>query len=283
MTIPITLVASGFVSLEGPVVDAAGNLYFSDLRAGGVHRLGPDGTHEVVIPDRAAVGGICVHASGGLVVTGPSVAHIASGETRVLLELDDLADRPGTAAGGFNDMAADRAGCVLAGVLRHDDRGEPTPGELVRITGSHQYDVVYADVHPNGVAFSLGDDRLYVADTFRRQLVVFDVVGDRLWPLGTISTVDVPGLPDGIATDEDGGVWVAFYRGGCIARFDPAREAVRVIEMPAPKPLSLCFGGPDCGDLYVVTGRSEPGASDTGCIYRLPAGVRGVPVHAATV
>jgi sugar lactone lactonase YvrE len=283
MTIPMALVASGFVSLEGPVVDAAGNLYFSDLRAGGVHRLGPDGTDEVVISARPAVGGICIHASGGLVVSGSSVAHIGDGETRVLLDLGDLAHRSGTVAAGFNDMAADRAGCVLAGVLRHDDRGEPAPGELVRITGPHQYDVVHTNLHPNGVAFSPGDERLYVADTFRRQLVVFDVDGDRLLPLMTIPTVGVSGLPDGIATDEDGGVWVAFYRGGCIARFDPTGDAVRVIEMPAPKPLSLCFGGPDRSELYVVTGRSEPGAADTGCIYRLPAGVRGAAVHVAKV
>src|SRR5438132_10037078 len=36
-----------------------------------------------------------------------------------------------------------------------------------------------------------------------------------------------------------------------------------VIEVPAFKPLSLCFGGPVRTDLYVVTGSGEVGAADT--------------------
>jgi sugar lactone lactonase YvrE len=143
--------------------------------------------------------------------------------------------------------------------------------------------VVYDDIFANRMAFSSRDDRLYAADTYRRRLLVFAVDGDDLSLISVLATTDVPGLPDGVAADEAGGVWVAFYRGGCIARFAPETGTAQVIEMPSSKPLSLCFAGPDRRDLYVVTGQSEPGAADTGSIYRLPSGERGVALHLATI
>jgi sugar lactone lactonase YvrE len=278
------IVADGFVSLEGPVVDASGDLYVADLRAGGVHRVRRDGTHDVVaVPERTAIGGINLHAAGGMVVSGPSVAHVLGGETRVLLDLDDLDERPGTVAIGFNDIVADSRGRIIAGVLRQDAGGRHVPGELVRISARHEYEVLHTDLHPNGVAWSPDDAWLYASDTFRRRLITFDATGDRLIEAMTISTEAIPGLPDGVATDEAGGVWVAFYRGGCIARVDPSGDAALVVDVPALKPLSLCFDVVDPSTLYVVTGRSEPSAPDTGSVYRVQTSQSGTPVHPATI
>jgi sugar lactone lactonase YvrE len=278
------LVAAGFVSLEGPVVDPAGDLYVADLRAGGVHRVRPNGAHRIdAAPGRTGIGGISLHASGGIVVSGPTVDHIRGRETRVLLDLHDLVDRPGTVAAGFNDIVADSRGRVIAGVLRQDAGGLHVPGELVRIAAPHEYEVVHADLHPNGLAWSPDGRRLYAGDTFRRRLVVFDATGALPVEIAMLATDAIHGLPDGIASDEDGGVWVAFYRGGCIARIDPDRDRAVVMEMPAPKPLSLCFDTLDPATLYVVTGRSEPGAPDTGSIYRIHTSHRGTPVPVATI
>jgi sugar lactone lactonase YvrE len=280
---PVTLHASGFVSLEGPVVDALGDLYVADLRAGGVFCVHPDGTHDLVVPDRRGVGGISLHAAGGLVVSGPTVAHIRGDDAAVLLRLDELEVRVGTFATGFNDLAVDSHGRVLAGVLRQDADGRPVPGELVRIDAPHEHEVIFTDVHPNGVAFSAADDRLYLADTFRRQLIVFDSTGDLPIAVGTIPTDAVPGLPDGVATDIAGGIWVAMYRGACVARFTEGADEAAVIEMPVSKPLSLCFGSAEPTDLYVVTGRSEPGAADTGSIFRLSSEQPGTRLHVASI
>jgi sugar lactone lactonase YvrE len=277
------IVADGFVSLEGPVVDATGDLYVADLRAGGVHRVRPDGAYGVVVADRPRVGGITLHAAGGIVVSGPSVDHILDGETRVLLDLDDLDERPGTVATGFNDIVADSKGRIIAGVLRQDVGGRHVPGELVRISARHEYEVLHTDLHPNGLAWSPNGRRLYAADTFRRRLITFDATGDRPVEDGTISTEAIPGFPDGMATDEAGGVWMAFYRGACVARMHQSGTSALVMEVPALKPLSLCFDVVDATTLYVVTGRSEPDAAETGSIYRIATAYRGTPVHAATI
>ena len=137
------------------------------------------------------------------------------------------------------------------------------------------------DIHPNGMAFSADGALLYAADTFRRRLVVYAAGPDRSGVperKAEISTRDVRGLPDGLVTDEEGFVWVAFYQGSCVARFAPDGGLAEVLDVPVRKTLSLCFGGRDRSDLYIVTGRGEPGSDETGSIFVVSAGVRGTTI-----
>ena len=118
--------ATGFGLLEGPTVDGAEGIYFSDVLQGGVYRWSPAGVEQVV-PKRRGVGGIVLHEDGGLVVTGRDVAHIRDGDTRVLLDVDGVT--------GFNDLGTAPDGSVYVGSLRFMPfKGEqPVPGEIWRI------------------------------------------------------------------------------------------------------------------------------------------------------
>jgi sugar lactone lactonase YvrE len=278
-----TVLATGFVSVEAPRLHPDRSMYFSDLRAGGVHRLLPDGGTEVVVPERKMVGGICLHVDGGLVVSGPDLSHVREGEARVLLELSDIQARPGTRAVGFNDIEADRDGALFAGVLRQDGAGAYVCGELVKVTGAGRHAVVHDDLQPNGLGLSPDGSRLFAADTFHRRVLVFDVADGLATPAGEFSTRAVPGSPDGLAVDEAGYVWVAFYGGGCVARFTADGRLAERLDVPAIKPLSLCIGAEDGGRLYVVTGRSQPGAADAGAILTTHIDVGPAPVEMARI
>jgi len=67
------ILASGYGLVEGPRFDAQGGLYFSDVHGGGVNYLAPDGTLSVAVPKRRGVGGIAIHAAGGLVLSGRNI------------------------------------------------------------------------------------------------------------------------------------------------------------------------------------------------------------------
>jgi sugar lactone lactonase YvrE len=135
--------------------------------------------------------------------------------------------------------------------------------------------VLHDDVHPNGIGLSPDGSRLYVADTFRRRLITIDAGHDR----GEISTGQIEGLPDGLAVDAEGCVWVAFYRGGAVARFTPDGRVARRVPVPALKPLSVCLtSGPD-PVLFVVTATREPGSDETGSVYRMAVDVPAAPRH----
>ncbi len=103
---------SGYGLIEGPRVDTHGNLYFSDVTNGGVFVRRPDGQVETVVPRRRGVGGIALHADGGLVISGRNICHVKDGQTRVLFEREDIP--------GFNDLYTDAAGRVYTGSMRSD-------------------------------------------------------------------------------------------------------------------------------------------------------------------
>jgi sugar lactone lactonase YvrE len=104
--------AYGYGLLEGPRVDNTDNLFFSDVTNGGVYRRSPEGIITTVVPRRRGVGGIALHANGGVVVSGKNVCHVKDGETRILFQRDDIP--------GFNDLFTDSAGRVCVGSLRSD-------------------------------------------------------------------------------------------------------------------------------------------------------------------
>ena len=89
--------AHGFGLVEGPRFDAAGALYFSDVHGGGVYRRRPDGAIETVVQRRRGVGGIALHADGGVVISGRDICHVRNGASRILFQ------RP-PGVGGFNDL-----------------------------------------------------------------------------------------------------------------------------------------------------------------------------------
>ncbi len=129
--------ASGFRTIEGPTIDAAGDLYFSDVRGGGVYRLDTEGRVDVVVPKRKGVGGICLHAQGGIVVSGRDLSHVKDGVSRVIFTREDVEPIEGLTVGGFNDIGSDPEGRIFAGAQRMTERGEYGQGDVILITGEH--------------------------------------------------------------------------------------------------------------------------------------------------
>jgi xylono-1,5-lactonase len=277
----IELVA-GYGALEGPVLDAVGNLYFTEL-ATGVHVMRADGSTAVVLGERPNVGGLALHTSGALVVSGPDVMVLdLEGRTeRTLLTLADLTSKDGIVPVGFNDLAADSSGRLWVGVLRRDAAGDRRPGEILCVTGEHTVTVVHHDIYPNGIALSPDGAMLYCADTFRRRVVALELTSDDdlAKDVGAFSTEGQAGYPDGVVTDLDGGVWVASWQGRTVARYTATGALDQVVDVGA-MPLSLCFGGTDGSDLLVVTGPSEQFPGATGSVVRLGVARAGSPVPA---
>ena len=60
-------VVTGYGLVEGPVWDPAKGLYFSDVLGGGVFLLDRKGAVSTAIPKRRGVGGMALHADGGLI------------------------------------------------------------------------------------------------------------------------------------------------------------------------------------------------------------------------
>src|SRR5262249_24099581 len=91
------------------------------------------------------------------------------------------------------------------------------------------------------------------------------------------------GVPDGLKVASDGSVWVADARGGRVAVFNADGSHRRDVKVPLPMVTSLCFGGDDLKDLYVVTGSDGAPTETSGTVFRTRADVAGLPLPAARV
>ncbi len=271
----------GYGLLEGPRPDAEGGIYFSDVTRGGVYRLAPDATVDVIVPKRKGVGGIALHADGGIVISGRNICHVRDGETRVLFEQEDVA--------GYNDLFTDAEGCVYTGSLRDSPfrvEGERAKGEAYRIEAEGQARELYGEVGlSNGMGFSPDGRFLYHSDSTAEALIVHELDDGTVVP-GSRRAIEVAGTPDGLAVDEDGGIWVAVVGPGVVRRYTPDGRLDREIDMPAGMVTSLCFAGPERRDLIVVTADNTDEPERKGTVFRLPAadvGAVGVPAPLARV
>jgi D-xylonolactonase len=269
--------ASGYGLVEGPTVDADGNLYFSDVLGGGVYRRDPDGGIDTIVPKRRGVGGIALHADGGIVVSGRDLVHVRDGQTRSVFGIDGLP--------GWNDLCTDSAGRVYAGALRFmvfDPAAAPVPGECWRVDTDRTAMRLYGGVvHANGIALSPAEDRIYHSDTRTHVVHVHDLVDGEA--VGHRAFDFPEHNPDGLAVDELGCVWVASAGGGCVVRLTPEGAIDRWVKVPASIVTSLCFGGADRRDLYVVSADNTDDPALGGSVFRTRVDVPGAPVHPARV
>jgi gluconolactonase len=220
-----------------------GGLYFSDAAGGGVYRWTEEGV-LTVIPKRRGVGGLALHADGGVVVTGRTLIHVRDGEVRELFAPDG--------AIGLNDLTTDSEGRVLVGTLRMDwtQPESGRPGEVWRIGSNERRELAHGIQYPNGMAFSPDDQTLYVADFVGACVHAVDVETLRRREFARLER----GNADGLAVDSLGRVWVATGRGDSFDIFDAEGDLVDRIKPPKSFAVTLCFGTSDPHDLYLAAG-----------------------------
>jgi len=269
--------AYGYGLIEGPRVDGAGNLYFSDVTRGGVYRRRPDGSIDTVVPKRRGVGGIALHADGGLVISGKNICHVRDGTTRILLTRDD--------APGFNDLFTDGQGRVYTGTMKSDPfklEGERVAGECWRIDAAGKAKQLYGGVSlTNGIGFSPDGTTIYHCDTAQACVLVHEV--DPVGRATPKTPIPVDGGPDGLAVDVEGGIWVALYRAGAVQRYRPDGRPDTRLEVPARAVTSICFGGGDLRDLYIVSADNTADPERCGSVFRTRSDVAGLPAPFARI
>ncbi len=275
--------ARGYGLIEGPVWVPGRGLLFSDVHGGGVFCLGGDGGVSTVFPHRRGIGGMALHEQGGMVVGGRNIAFksFAGGDTKVFLDRD--AEHGNV---GYNDLTTDAAGRIYAGSLGSPvfDGQEQVAGDLYLIDLDGSARVVARDILlTNGLGFSPDGGTLYHSDSRRQTVYRYAVAanGD-LGPKEPFARTE-SGAPDGLAVSVDGAVWVAVAGGSGVAVFEPDGALREHIGIPLPMCTSVCFGGEDLKDLYIVTGSDGATGERAGTVYRTRVAVAGLPVPLARV
>ena len=136
----------------------------------------------------------------------------------------------------------------------------------------------------NGVGISPDGERLYHNDTLRKVVWVSDLSADGLLTNRRVLHELRDGMPDGLAIDDAGCIWIAAIMAGKVVRVTPDGDEDLVLETPMPYVSAVCFGGSDGRDLYVTTFGGPPyDPEHSGSVIATTVTVRGATVTPARV
>jgi len=281
----VTKIGDGYGLIEGPVWHGERGLIFSDVQFGGIFAVDEAANVSAVFEHRRGIGGIALHEAGGLVVSGRNIAYKGfDGSATVEL----LAQDPAKGTVGFNDITTDSQGRIYAGELGASpfaEDGGKVPGDLWLIDLDGSARVVGTDVLlTNGLGFSPDEQTLYHSDSARGAVMMYHVHDDgSLGPKQHFATME-RGVPDGLVVSEDGAVWVALAAGGSgVGVYEPSGELRTHIEIPVPMCTSVCFGGDDLRQLWIVSGSDGVDSDRAGAVFVCDTEVAGLPVAPSQV
>jgi gluconolactonase len=266
--------ATDFRFTEGPVWRSPErDLLFSDIPADRIVRLNPGGCATTFRAPSGNANGLTLDKERRLIACEHSTRRVTRTERDGTLTI--LADTyRGRRLNSPNDVVVKSDGTIYFTDppygITPDRQEQPVQG-VYRLPLNGGALMLVADdfEKPNGLAFSPDERTLYINDSSRRHIRVFDVQPDGSVSDGRIFhdlNVDAPGAPDGMKVDSEGrlyctgpgGVWV----------FDSDGHHLGTIGVPE-KPANCAWGGDDWQILY-VTARTS--------VYAIGLQARGISV-----
>jgi gluconolactonase len=305
--VPKVETAATVCFLEGPAVDAAGNVFFSDIAGNRIMKMDPKGQLSVFRADSGRTNGNCFDAQGRLISCeggeqGPGRRRIVRTDMKTN-KIDVLTDKfEGKRYNAPNDVCVDTKGRIWFtdpyygldrshlemdgdGVYRIDPVAVPSDREIWKVTRVLTQKEVQ---RPNGIAITPDDKTLFVIDSHpkaggNRKIWAFDIANDgSLDKQRLVYDFGKGRGGDGMKLDMDGNLWVA---AGISVKRGPGETldvapGVYVIspqgkllnQIPIPENLitNLAFGGPERKTLYVTAGKT---------VYRVQTKVSGYALY----
>jgi gluconolactonase len=272
-------IATGFTFTEGPIWMADGSLHFSDMPGDKRRRWHPDEGVTVLRDPSNKCNGMTLDNDGNLIVC----EHVTSSVVREHADgtRETLATHWGEKElNSPNDVIVARDGSIIF--------TDPTYGRMPGFGLEREQDLYFQGVYripagggdlqllvddfaqPNGLCFTADESLLYINDTDRAHIRVFDVGADHQLSNGrvfaeNIGTADLAkgDLVDGMKLDEQGNVYVTGPEG--VLAFSSVGEYLGTIKVPEPVG-NLNWGDDDWKSLYIPASTS---------VYRVRMNVAG--------
>jgi gluconolactonase len=283
----LRVLATGLAFPEGPVAMEDGSVVLTEIAAGRITRVHPDGTTEEVAEPGGGPNGLAVGPDGGLFVTNNggcfdwhdlmgltfpgspppasypghgSLQHVdlATGEVTTLVTACE-----GNPLRAPNDLVFDAGGGIwfTDHGVRLDRTSDRTGFYWCEADGSGIVEVAILDA-PNGIGLSPDGSRVYVAETHTGRLWGWNVDGPGqvsgsglLAPKGAELIGDPGGgvLFDSLAVDGEG--WICVATLGTtpgITAFAPDGSECEHFPTTDPLTTNICFGGEDGRTAFVT-------------------------------
>lgn len=239
--------------LEGPVFDAQGNLYVTDIPFGRVFRIDPQGQWELIAQWEGEPNGMKFMNARELLIAdymnGLMLLDIQSGQVRPYLQR-----RNTESFKGVNDLTFDSVGNLYFTDQGQTGLHDPT-GRVYRFSKTGKLDILLSNVpSPNGIVLSPDERFLFVAATRGNCVWRMPLQPDSsVSKVGQFFTSYGPSGPDGLALDAQGHLYVANPGLGYVWMLNARAEVVQVLQgSPGHSLTNLAFGGAMRENIFVT-------------------------------
>jgi sugar lactone lactonase YvrE len=267
---------------EGPVIDKRnGRLCWVDIVQGVIYEHDLEARRQVTAATLGTMVGAIAprdHHEGFAVAVADGFGYWTEGRLRIT---DRVLPEPHRR---MNDAKCDSHGRLWAGSTHMEF--VPSDGVLHCWDGtSPSVAIAGGFTLPNGLGWNHQDTTMYLIDSMTNNLLSAPYHADDglIGEFTALCRIE-PGLPDGLAVDIDGSIWVAVWGGGEVRRFSRTGQLTGIVPMPVTQPSSCAFG-PD-GTLYITSARADLTPQEladqphAGSVFALATNTRGVPVRA---
>ncbi|MFD2056664.1 SMP-30/gluconolactonase/LRE family protein [Mesorhizobium calcicola] len=240
--------------IEGPAVDATGNLFVVNYhQKGTVGRLRPGAEQSelfATLPAGSVGNGIRFSQDGRMYIADYRKHNV------LVMEAGQTAAHVYFHSSHFNqpnDLAIAADGTLYAS----DPSFAHGSGQIWRIerkSDGSSGAVMLCDRKmgtTNGIDLSPDGKTLYVSESQSREVWAYELQGARLTSARLVKKFD-SGELDGLRTDIDGKIFVTRPTKGTVAVLTSDGNLVREIKLSAANPTNLTFGGPDGKTVYVT-------------------------------
>jgi gluconolactonase len=260
---PLVL-AKGLQSPEGPSFDRQGVLHFVDWDARTVYRLTRDRNLNPFVYTGGVPTGSKFHYDGRL--------FVADGDLGILAITPDgnvtamATEWQGHRFLGPNDLVFKRNGDLYFTDPKDSDFEHPIgnvfilrqDGRVERFAGGFRF--------PNGIVLSNDERTLYLAETSPNHILAFELDEQGYEKTRRIFARLEGGVgPDGMASGQDGNLYIAHFGKGVVAVINPQGELMAEIPTNGMKPTNVAFWNTS---LYVTEVEHSQ-------VIRLDVGVKG--------
>jgi gluconolactonase len=265
--------------LEGPVFDAAGNLWVTDIPWGRLFRIAPDGSCELAFEYHGQPNGMKFLDDGrllvadhhlGMVICDPATGKAEPWIDRYLLE-------PFL---GCNDLTIARNGDIYFTDQGQSGWHNPN-GRLFRVrAGTGEPELLLGGIpSPNGLVLNKAETALFLAVTRANAVWRLPLVmeGAAVSKVGTFIQMSGGSGPDGLAIDEEDNIVACHVGFGAVWLFSNRGEPMLRIDVPEGRyTTNAAYGGADRKTLFFTE-------SITGTVYKAPMPVAGREVLTARI
>lgn len=246
--------------LEGPCLDAAGNLYVTDIPHGRIFRISPEGSWTQLAEYDGEPNGLALHPDGLRLFIADYKQGILSLDLATGAIEPVLARRNSERFKGPNDLVFARSGDLYFTDQGQTGLQDPT-GRVYRLRSDGQLNCLLSNgPSPNGLTLSRDEEVLFVAMTRDNAVWRLPLLPDGTTSkVGRFASFHGTSGPDGMAMDVAGNLLVAHASLGSVFILSPQGEPLaRIRSCRGTTTTNLALGGAEGGTVFIT--ESETGA-----------------------